>query len=56
MAIYLTETTGNMEFEFPSMPESIDIGTGTNYQSYQIIGKGGINIPKGCLLYTSRCV
>ncbi|WP_101875991.1 LysM peptidoglycan-binding domain-containing protein [Lachnoclostridium edouardi] len=47
MAIYLTETTGNMEFEFPSMPEFIDIGTETNYQSYQIIGKGGINIPKG---------
>ncbi|RGY95381.1 LysM peptidoglycan-binding domain-containing protein [Clostridium sp. AM58-1XD] len=47
MAIYLSETTGNLEFEFPSMPESIDIGTGTSYQSYKIIGKGGINIPKG---------
>ncbi len=47
MAIYLAETTDELEFEFPSMPESIDIGTETNYQNYKIIGKGGIDIPRG---------
>ncbi len=46
MAIYLYALGGG-SFEFPSMPESVKVTSPTNYQTFQIIGKGAVEIPKG---------
>lgn len=45
--IYLTEVEGGGDFEFPSLPEKVDVSHGTKYQSYSIINLGEIKIPKG---------
>lgn len=34
-------------FQFPSLPKEISVKNGANYQSYKIIGKGAVKIPKG---------
>lgn len=48
MDIYLTEINDkNASFAFPSLPSSIKVKSGAKYQSYDIIGKGTIKIPKG---------
>lgn len=35
------------KFVFPSMPESVSLSSDTNYQSYSLMGRGAIKIPKG---------
>lgn len=48
MNIYLKEISGGRSrFTFPSLPESIKVKEGANYQSFSIIGKGSVKIPKG---------
>lgn len=48
MEIYLKEKAdSNTRFRFPSLPETVKVKNTTNYQSYDIIGKGNIKIPKG---------
>ena len=37
----------NDNFTFPSLPESISISYGAKYQSYDIISKGTVKVPKG---------
>ena len=34
-------------FEFPTLPAEISVKNGANYQSYKIIGRGNVKIPKG---------
>lgn len=48
MDIYLTERNNKKaRFRFPSLPEEIEVSRGANYQSYSVIGKGDVKIPKG---------
>lgn len=48
MDIYLSEVSNKSSgFTFPVLPERIKIKFGTRYQSYDIIGKGTVKIPKG---------
>jgi len=48
MDIYLNEVSNkNSSFAFPSLPEKIKVKAGTRYQTYNIIGKGTVKIPKG---------
>ena len=47
MEIILTPLTGGARFQFPSLPSEIAVKNGTSYQSYKIIGKGDVKIPKG---------
>lgn len=48
MDIYLKEkSNSNARFRFPSLPETAKVKNTTNYQSYDIIGKGSVKIPKG---------
>lgn len=46
MAIYLTAQGGG-SFTFPSLPESVKVSSPTNYQTYQLIGKGTAQLPNG---------
>lgn len=48
MDIYLSEASNSRsKFTFPALPEKITRKIGTKYQSYDIIGKGTVKIPKG---------
>lgn len=48
MDIYLNEVENkSSSFTFPVLPEKIKTKFGTNYQSYDIIGKGEVKIPRG---------
>lgn len=48
MDIYLSEVSNSKaKFTFPALPEKIKRKIGTKYQSYDIIGKGTVKIPKG---------
>lgn len=48
MDIYLNEVENkSSSFTFPVLPEKIKTKFGTNYQSYDIIGKGAVKIPRG---------
>ncbi len=45
--IRLREIGGGKEFTFPANPESISCSLGAKYQSYDIISKGTVKVPKG---------
>lgn len=48
MDIYLSEVSNKgSDFTFPALPEKIRVKNGTRYQSYDIIGKGTVKVPKG---------
>ena len=48
MDIYLSEVANkSSDFTFPALPEKIKTKFGTRYQTYEIIGKGTVKIPKG---------
>ena len=48
MDIYLSEVANkSSSFTFPVLPEKVKSKFGTKYQSYDIIGKGTVKIPKG---------
>lgn len=48
MDIYLKErANGNAVFRFPSLPETVKVQNETAYQSYDILGKGKVEFPKG---------
>lgn len=48
MDIYLKErANGNAVFRFPSLPETVKVKNETAYQSYDILGKGKVQFPKG---------
>lgn len=47
MEIILQPIDGGSRFQFPSLPSEITVKNGANYQSYKIIGKGAVKIPKG---------
>lgn len=48
MDIYLSEVSGGKsKFTFPALPSSIQRKIGTKYQSYDIIQKGNVKIPRG---------
>lgn len=48
MDIYLKEkSNSSSRFRFPSLPEVVKINRETNYQTYEILGKGTVKIPKG---------
>ena len=45
--ITVTPKKGGSPFIFPSLPNTINIQTGVMYQSFDILSKGTIKIPKG---------
>lgn len=45
--IRLKEVGGSKSFTFPSNPESISGTLGAKYQSFDIISKGAVKVPKG---------
>lgn len=48
MDIYLNEVSDkSSKFTFPSLPEKVNVKSGARYQTYDIIGKGTVKIPKG---------
>lgn len=47
MEIILKPKAGGACFKFPALPEKIDVKTGASYQTFNILSKGQIRIPKG---------
>lgn len=48
MDIYLREKNGaKTRFTFPSLPENIQVGRSTNYQSFKTLSPGSLKIPRG---------
>lgn len=47
MNIYLTDLTTNSRFTFPMIPQSIDVESGTAFQSYDIMEIGEVKFPYG---------
>lgn len=48
MDIYLREKSGSKtRFTFPSLPENIQVGRSTNYQSFKTVAPASIKLPRG---------
>lgn len=47
MKISLKPVDGGEVFVFPALPEKIDVKTGAKYQTFDILSKGEIKIPRG---------
>lgn len=47
MKISLKPVEGGTVFVFPALPEKIDVKTGANYQTFDILSLGEVKIPRG---------